>query len=418
MSNEANTRRVTSSGSSSNVYRNLGPPDPIDYLRAVPLNDIEHHGTAAADLRRYDSDEDGVSNASLSRQSSGLRDEEIGDHSAITKARYRNLQKTHPSQPTDDQDPPARERPSAGETWPYRESLSFTRSLVFYGAGSITRESERACKYIRKARSLRQRYYGGKGTKTTPTTIPGTDTAVETLLASNKISFVIGDEGVAELYHPSLSDGKQNLIHVPNVEEFNYDYNKLIEMVSEGAMRSFCFQRLQLLSTSYKMHNTMNAQVEQDEQSNLLGTDFYRTMKIDNHIHAAAAPTAKQFVEFVRRKLENEGDTIVKDHDGKTTTLRQVFTNAGLDTDHLTIDAFNVLADYSVYQRFDQFNSKYSPFALADMRRIFLKTTNHIDGRYFAELLKLVISRLESSKGHTSACEMRLSIYGMERHEW
>ena len=39
-------------------------------------------------------------------------------------------------------------------------------------------------------------------------------------------------------------------------------------------------------------------------------------------------------------------------------------------------------------------------------------------GRYFAELLKIVIDRHEKSKGHNSACEMRLSIYGMERHEW
>jgi len=55
---------------------------------------------------------------------------------------------------------------------------------------------------------------------------------------------------------------------------------------------------------------------------------------------------------------------------------------------------------------------------MADMRRIFLKTQNKIDGRYFAELLKIVLSRLENEKGHNSAAEMRLSIYGMERHEW
>jgi AMP deaminase len=138
-------------------------------------------------------------------------------------------------------------------------------------------------------------------------------------------------------------------------------------------------------------------------------------MKIDNHIHAAAAPSARQFVEFVRTKLENEGDTVVSE-DGQT--LQEVFENAGLKSDHLTIDAFNVLADHSTYQRFDNFNSKYSPFRMADMRRIFLKTKNHNDGRYFAELLKIVIDRHEKSKGHNSACEMRLSIYGMERDEW
>ena len=133
-------------------------------------------------------------------------------------------------------------------------------------------------------------------------------------------------------------------------------------MSSSGAMRSFCFQRLQLLDSAFKMHVTINGASENEAQSDLLGTDFYRTMKVDNHIHLAAAATARQFVFFVKDKLENEGDTVVME-DGQT--LKEVFLKAGLDTDHLTIDAFNVLADYSVYQRFDNFNSKYSPFRLA-----------------------------------------------------
>lgn len=138
-------------------------------------------------------------------------------------------------------------------------------------------------------------------------------------------------------------------------------------------------------------------------------------MKVDNHIHLAAAASAYQFVNFVKEKLENEGDTVVMEN-GKT--LVEVFTENGLSADHLTIDAFNVLADYSVYQRFDNFNSKYSPFKLAQIRKIFLKVENVIEGRYFAELTKSVFKRLEQSKGHNSAAEMRLSIYGMERHEW
>jgi len=362
-------------------YNDTGPPDPIDYLRAVPLRG-DGRRPSTTDMRRLDSDDEG-----LHRQEDSEDEDERSDKvSALPR-----------------QDPPARERPSQGEAWPFRETLSFTRSLVFYGAGSITAESERACILIQEARLLRQKYFGGKGCFEYDSE----------LLKRPDLAFNIGNDGVAELHHESMPG--QNLIDVPNVGDFCQDYNRLVEMVSEGAMRSFSFQRLQLLSTSFKMHSTINGTIEREEQSNLLGTDFYRTMKVDNHIHAAAAPSAKQFVEFVRRKLETEGDTVVT-QDGKT--LEQVFKDAGLDKDHLTIDAFNVLADYSVYQRFDNFNSKYSPFRMADMRRIFLKTTNHIDGRYFAELLKIVIDRHEKSKGHNSACEMRLSIYGMERHEW
>ena len=359
-----------------------GPPDPIEYLSDK---------FSRKDISRVDSSDDVFSLAT---------EDEDGD----------NLSPLQQKRSIRHQDPPARERPPSGEAWPYRENLSFTRSLIFYGEGSITGEHIQATKYIQEARELRKKYWGGHGTRLHSS---GTE-----LLTDKRITFQFGTDGVVELYHPDEHDakgGKKNLVQVPNIDSYFKDYNRLVEMVNEGAMRSYCFQRLQLLSTAFKMHITTNGIVEMKEQSSLLGTDFYRTLKIDNHIHAAAAPSAKQFVNFVRDKLENEGDTVVL-KDGKT--LKEVFQNAGLDKDHLTIDAFDVLADYSVYQRFDNFNSKYSPFRLADMRRIFLKTTNHIEGRYFAELLKIVLNRHETGKGHNSACEMRLSIYGMERHEW
>lgn len=306
------------------------------------------------------------------------------------------------------QEAPARERPPPGQDWPYRESLSFSRSLIFYGAGSVTVENVKACKNIEKCRSFRKKYFGSGSSVVQKDTL-------EASVDNNGLAFEMGEEGVMEIYHAQDTEKKKNLSVVPTVEEFEKDYRRMTEMVNEGFMRSFCFQRLQLLSSAFRTHTTMNASMETQEQGNLLGTDFFRTMKIDNHIHAAGAPTAKQFVNFVAHKLETESDTVISS-DGKT--LGQVFQEAGLDKDHLTIDAFDVLADYSVYQRFDNFNAKYSPFRMADMRRIFLKSNNHIEGRYFAELLKIVLNRHELSKGHVSGLELRMSIYGMERNEW
>ena len=403
-------------------FYEMGPPDPINYLRGTSVGRPRNDDASSSDLRHLDSDDEGL--GILSRHES---DDEDDGHKKEPNDNGNESNKK-------EEEPPARERPR-GDVWPYRETLSFTRSLVFYGAGSITAESEIACASIQRCRTLRQKYQGSKGT-----IIRAGD-----VITSKEVTFRIGHEGVAEIYHASMPN--ENIIQVPSVEKFSKDYHRVVEMVSDGAMRSFCFQRLQMLSTSFKMHTTLNHTIEQEEQNSLLGTDFYRTLKIDNHIHAAAAMSSKQFVEYVRRKLESEGDTVVNE---KGQTLEEAFKEAGLDKDHLTIDAFNVLADYSVYQRFDNFNrcvwprngllvcdvrqshhclfiflstmypphSKYSPFRLADMRRIFLKTTNYLDGRYFAELLKIVIDRHEKSKGHNSACEMRLSIYGMERHEW
>ena len=304
---------------SSNLFHeSIGVPDPINYLR-FPKRD---RGTSITldERRRLDSDDDEILDD---------RDRPL-QFGAQTESR-----RTVP------QEPPARERPTDGATWPYRECLSFTRSLLFYGAGSFTQESEHACRVLQKCRNLRQKYHGGKGTRFDD----------NELIKADGLICIIGKEGVAEISHPSKP--QKILIEVPSVEEFYTDYHHLVDTVSEGAVRSFCFQRLQMLSTSFKMHTTINGSIEQQEQNGLLGNDFYRTLKIDNHIHAAAAPSAKQFVEFVRQKLETEPDVVVN-NEGKT--LQQIFMEAGIDKDHLTIDAFNVLADYSVYQRFDNFN--------------------------------------------------------------
>lgn len=374
---------------SSTYLSDGGPPDPINFLRRM-----SNDGTSTSDdMRRSDSADDYFD--------SDEGEDEKKNLAALPLRRRRHERSVQERR----QDPPARERPLPGQPWPNRDTLSFTRTLIFYGAGSITHESERACRQIQEARAFRQKYFGCEGSIC----------ASQELLRQSNIQFGFGDEGVVEVYIESDVKKLNNLVQVPNVEEFNKDYHRLVDIANDGSMRSFCFQRLQLLSSAFRMHVTMNGPAEAAEQSNLLGTDFYRTFKIDNHIHAAAAPTARQFVNFVSRKLETEPDTVVCS-DGQT--LQQVFESAGIDKDHLTIDAFNVLADYSVYQRFDNFNAKYSPFRMADLRRIFLKTSNNMGGRFFAELMKLVLSRHEESKGHKSGAEMRLSIYGMERHEW
>ena len=74
----------------------------------------------------------------------------------------RLMQHAHLDEDNNNFDPPARERPADGN-WPQRESLSFTRSLVFYGNGSITAEHEEAARYVEKARAMRKKYYDGCG---------------------------------------------------------------------------------------------------------------------------------------------------------------------------------------------------------------------------------------------------------------
>ena len=68
------------------------------------------------------------------------------------------------------------------------------------------------------------------------------------------------------------------------------------------------------------------------------------------------------------------------------------------------------------FHRFDRFNLKYNPIGNSMLREVFLKTNNHIKGRYLAEVTREVISDLESSK--YQMVEWRLSIYGKSIDEW
>ena len=66
--------------------------------------------------------------------------------------------------------------------------------------------------------------------------------------------------------------------------------------------------------------------------------------------------------------------------------------------------------------RFDRFNLKYSPAGQSRLREIFLKTDNHIGGRYLADITKEVMGDLEASK--YQLVEWRVSIYGRKADEW
>lgn len=78
--------------------------------------------------------------------------------------------------------------------------------------------------------------------------------------------------------------------------------------------------------------------------------------------------------------------------------------------------SFFLKQDRNTFHRFDKFNAKYNPIGESRLREIFLKTDNYINGRYFAEILKEVLSDLNESKYQNA--EPRLSIYGKSRKEW
>lgn len=164
-------------------YNQMGPPDPINYLRGSTMvfSDDVYGTQRSEDFRRLDSDDEGYN---IPSGNEGDKEED-GEPGVTTRVKKRSDSRAETKASShQQQDPPARERPSDGASWPYRETLSFTRSLVFYGAGSISAESEEACALIQRCRALRKKYQGSKGT-----IIRGGD-----VLMAKDITFRIGHE--------------------------------------------------------------------------------------------------------------------------------------------------------------------------------------------------------------------------------
>lgn len=85
-----------------------------------------------------------------------------------------------------------------------------------------------------------------------------------------------------------------------------------------------------------------------------------------------------------------------------------------LKEERITLHTLDVEAD-NTFNRFDNFNNKYNMFGSTELRGIFLKTDNHLKGKYFAEITKECFQKYEEQGIHV---ELRVSIYGRKPSEW
>lgn len=197
------------------------------------------------------------------------------------------------------------------------------------------------------------------------------------------------------------------------MSDFYRDYARVLDIASDGPVRTFTYERLKVLELKFDMHRNLNSSLELESTKEDI-RDFQNVYKVDTHVHLAAAMTASQLLDFIKAKLDSEGDLVVNETKDKgEETLKQMFERLKLDVGALTTDSLDVHGD-NTFQRFDNFNNKYNPFGFADLRLVFLKSANKIQGRYFAELTKdLLVNRPPFV-----ASEYRISIYGRSAKEW
>ncbi|KAI3382145.1 hypothetical protein SNEBB_011138 [Seison nebaliae] len=235
----------------------------------------------------------------------------------------------------------------------------------------------------------------------------------------------MGDDGVVHVQRKRKSietwkeiEKDDQFYHMPSIDEFKKDFNFLQWMISHGPLKSFCYRRLEYLKCKYDMHTLLNEVTEVLEQKQVPHRDFYNVRKVDTHVHASSCMNHKHLLRFIKKKMRTCADMeVFKDKSsGKLMTLKEVFDSLNLTPYDLNVDMLDVHADRNTFHRFDKFNAKYNPIGESKLREIFIKTDNHIGGKFFAELLNEVMSDLDGSKYQNA--EPRLSIYGRNSDEW
>ncbi|XP_006780231.1 AMP deaminase 3 [Neolamprologus brichardi] len=212
---------------------------------------------------------------------------------------------------------------------------------------------------------------------------------------------------------------KQNQPHdlpYPDLETFAVELSHVLAMTAHGPTKTYCHRRLNFLSSKFNLHEMLNEMAELKELKRVPHRDFYNVRKVDTHIHAAACMSQKHLLTFIQKTYQTDAERVVLEKGGQRMTLKEVFQHLNKDPYDLTVDSLDVHAGRQTFHRFDKFNAKYNPVGASELREIFLKTDNVVNGEYFACIIKEVARGLEESK--YQHVEPRLSIYGRSPDEW
>ncbi|KAI8917666.1 hypothetical protein DFJ77DRAFT_314426 [Powellomyces hirtus] len=230
--------------------------------------------------------------------------------------------------------------------------------------------------------------------------------------------FQLKDDGVFQLFdsQSEADSGTNPKVTFPSIKDYFLDMDYILEVVSDGPTKSFAFRRLRYLESKFSMYVLLNEYQEIADSKRVPHRDFYNVRKVDTHVHHSSCMNSKHLLRFIKYKLKRSPDDIVTYRDNQYLTLKQVFESLHLTAYDLSIDTLDMHAHKDSFHRFDKFNLKYNPIGESRLREIFMKTDNHVKGRYLAELTKEVFNDLEASKYQMA--EYRVSIYGRSRDEW
>ncbi|GAA6093961.1 AMP deaminase 3 isoform X4 [Tachysurus ichikawai] len=197
-------------------------------------------------------------------------------------------------------------------------------------------------------------------------------------------------DGIVHVFESAtaLKENRPHCLPYPDLETFAIDMSHVLAMIADGPTKTYCHRRLNFLSSKFYLHEMLNEMAELKELKGVPHRDFYNVRKVDTHIHAAACMNQKHLLNFIQSTYKTDAERVVLEKAGQRLSLKQVFNNLNMDPYDLTVDSLDVHAGRQTFHRFDKFNSKYNPVGASELREIYLKTDNYIEGEYFALLIK------------------------------
>ncbi|XP_067863387.1 AMP deaminase 1 [Heptranchias perlo] len=328
----------------------------------------------------------------------------------------------------------------------YTDVPEFQRVAITgdYASGVTVEDFELACKGLYRALTIREKYMrlsfqryfrttahflrnlGGEQWKeedeTHPVLIPpvkdGEDPFSPKDLPENLGYVCKMKDGVIYIYanNESVKRNEPKDLPYPDLATFIDDMNFLIALIAQGPVKTYAHRRLKFLNSKFNLHEMLNEMEELKELKINPHRDFYNVRKVDTHIHAAACMNQKHLLRFIKKSSWLDSERVVWKSGDKKLTLKELFAKLNLNAYDLTVDSLDVHAGRQTFQRFDKFNAKYNPVGASELRDLYLKTENAIDGEYFAHIIKEVASDLKDAKYQYA--EPRLSIYGRAPTEW
>ncbi|RXM27178.1 AMP deaminase 3 [Acipenser ruthenus] len=226
------------------------------------------------------------------------------------------------------------------------------------------------------------------------------------------------NDGIIYVYdnEKMMKSNEPRSLPYPDLETFAIDLSHILALLADGPTKTYCHRRLNFLGSKFYLHDMLNEMAELKELKSVPHRDFYNVRKVDTHIHAAACMNQKHLLKFIQTTYKEEADRIVQEKAGKKMTLKQVFDSLHMDPYDLTVDSLDVHAGRQTFHRFDKFNSKYNPVGASELRDLYLKTDNYMDGEYFARLVK--VTGFDSVDDESKHSDHMFSYNSPKPEEW